>query len=1088
MRGTIRFSVQARSLEDPHVHTQYAPVSSLPVASGHPRQRVVELFEQPKKAAWFSTPNHCNPLGKRLYCEAKLTPDTTVTPTKQQARETLRSLVEKLEREKLAGKLEQYNESETKNGFIEPLLQLLGWDTQNRNEVGLEENISGGRVDYSLKINGSPKVYVEAKPPRVKLTGEEVVTQAITYGYNKRTVNWVLLTDFTEFRLFDVTIRPTKRNVEAGLRLDLTSQQYLDRFDELWLLSKESVESGLLDRTLLPKKLAKLRRPVDKEILDDMQRWRELLAKNIYKNQPEITEAQLKEHVQRILDRIIFIRACEDRRLSYGESLKDMVLQRRDDIGPAFMPALKKLFRQYDRDYNSELFDEHPCEDLAIDFPVLKEIILGTYDPYLFDVIGVEVLGNIYEQYLGYVPRLTEKRVKYEPKPEVRKAGGIFYTPEYIVDYIVRNTVGRFLSERKPKEVQTLRILDPACGSGSFLIRAYQEMEFYYQRLKKEAWEKRQQTLAKVFEDQAPFSFDEGSLEARWELNVFDKRKLVLEHIFGVDLDEQAVEVSRLSLMLKMLEGEHGITPGRAVLPTLDYNIQCGNSLISGDVLKLQSFFKEDWTKTKSFDWDAHFRKIVVGEDGFDVIIGNPPYVRIQTLPKDQVTFFNKNFVSATGNYDIYALFVEQGLKLLKPGDILGYILPHKFFQAAYGQGLRKLIAEQKALMEVVNFRDNQIFEEASTYTCLLFLRKSSSDKTTTFKYTEVMKLDDPEKKLRLITENDEYQDDRMRIGKIPKKQVTEQPWSFSFGAETDLLDKIRSIGIPLAELADRMFQGIRTSANEVYVLETVRSSKNAQILHSEALNQDIELEMELLYPFLKGNEIRRYTCEESNQAVLIPYRIQEGKTRLLSEQELENRYPMTWKYLLSNKKPLESRENGKMKGEGWYGYVYPKNLDLIGKPRIITRDIVDSVSFALDQAGKNVFVSGYGITLKDDRYSLKFILALLNSRLLDFIFKKVSTPLRGGFFRTFSQFFGLLSIRTIDFNSSNEKKLHDDLVKLVEVMLNLHQREQKAKGHELEQLKRQIEKTDLEIDERVYELYGITERERKIVEGELRA
>jgi len=252
--------------------------------------------------------------------------------------------------------------------------------------------------------------------------------------------------------------------------MDLTYDRFLDRFEDLWLLSKESVESGLLDQSLLSKKLDRLRRPVDKEILEDMKRWREVLAKDIYKNHPDMTEAQLKENVQRILDRIIFIRSCEDRRLTYGETLQEMVLQRRDDIGTAFMPTLKALFRCYDRDFDSELFDEHSCEDLAIDFPILKEIILETYDPYLFDVIGVEVLGNIYEQYLGFVPRLTEKRVKYEPKPEVRKAGGIFYTPEYIVDYIVKNTVGRFLSERKPKEIQNLRILDPACGSGSFLI------------------------------------------------------------------------------------------------------------------------------------------------------------------------------------------------------------------------------------------------------------------------------------------------------------------------------------------------------------------------------------------------------------------------------------------------------------------------------------------------------------------------------------------------------------------------------------------------------------------------------------------
>jgi len=207
------------------------------------------------------------------------------------------------------------------------LLQALGWTTQNRNEVGLEEKISRGRVDYSLKIKGSPKIYIEAKPPRARLTKAEAISQAITYGYNKRSVQWVLLTDFQELRLFDVTIRPNKRNLEAGLRLDLTYDLFLDRFENLGLLSKESVESGLLDRSLLSKKLDRLRRPVDREILEDMKRWREGLAKDIFRNHPDMTKGQLKENVQRIFDRIIFIRSCEDRGLTYGETLQEMVAQ-----------------------------------------------------------------------------------------------------------------------------------------------------------------------------------------------------------------------------------------------------------------------------------------------------------------------------------------------------------------------------------------------------------------------------------------------------------------------------------------------------------------------------------------------------------------------------------------------------------------------------------------------------------------------------------------------------------------------------------------------------------------------------------------
>jgi type I restriction-modification system DNA methylase subunit len=993
-------------------------------------------------------------------------------------REKIQELVEKFRREQAAGVINQYNESETKTGFIEPLLQALGWNTQDRNEVGLEEKISGGRVDYSLKIKGSPKIYIEAKPPRARLTKPEAISQAITYGYNKRSVPWVLLTDFQELHLFDVTIRPNKRNLEAGIRMDLTYDRFLEMFDDLWLLSKESVESGLLDQSLLSKKLDRLRRPVDKEILEDMNQWREVLAKDIYKNHPEMAEAQLKENVQRILDRFIFIRSCEDRGLTYGDTLQEMVVQRRDDIGTAFMPTLKALFRRYDRDFDSELFDEHPCEDLAIDFPILKEIILETYDPYLFDVIGVEVLGNIYEQYLGFVPRLTEKRVKYEPKPEVRKAGGIFYTPEYIVDYIVKNTVGRFLSQQKPKNIQTLRILDPACGSGSFLIRAYRELEVYYRRLKKEAWEKRQKTLAKVYEDQAQFSFDEGVPETRGELNVFDKRKIVLSHLFGVDLDEQAVEVTRLSLMLKMLEGEHGIIPGRAVLPTLDHNVKCGNSLISGDVLKLQSFFEEEWIETKPFDWDAYFRKIVKREGGFDVIIGNPPYVRIQTLPKDQVSFFSKNFQSATGNYDIYALFVERGLQLLKPGGILGFILPHKFFQAAYGQGLRKLITEKNALMEVVNFRDNQIFEQASTYTCLLFLQKG---KDRTFKYSEIAKLEDPEKQLQIIGEHEEYEDNRMRIGKIPKKQVTQAPWSFTFGEEASLIEKIKHIGSPLEQLTERIFQGLKTSADKIYILDIIQRKKRLIKVHSPHLNRDIELESELLKPLIKGGQMRRYLIEETKKVIFFPY--EDGN--LIPKGKLQELHPRSWEYLLVNKKYLEDREGGIMKGENWFGYGRNQALDVVQLPKIITPDFASSASYCYDADGAFYFTGGaaggYGILPKKN-IDPKYLLGLLNSHLLDWFHHQGSTRFRGGYFSYESRFIKNLPIHIIDFTNPKEKILHDDLVKLADVMLDLRKREQKAEGHELEQLKRQIEKADGEIDQKVYELYGITEREKKLI------
>ncbi|MBI3781142.1 MAG: N-6 DNA methylase, partial [candidate division NC10 bacterium] len=550
---------------------------------------------------------------------------------KDDARTKIAQLLQKFEREKTAGSVYEYNESETKAGFIEPLLQALGWNTQDRNEVGFETKVSAGRVDYSPKSHGTPRIYVEAKPLKADLARPDIVTQAITYGYNTKAVKWVLLTDFQELRLFDVTLKPSLRNLERGLRLELSHTDYLDRFDELWLLSKPLVEAGELDRALLTKRAERDRLPVDQAILEDLKRWQEILAKNLYKRSNYSLPAdQLREATQRILDRIMFIRSCEDRKLTHAESLRDLVGQHLDKIGTDFGLVLKGFFRRYDRDFNSDLFAPHFSEDFVVDFSVLKEIVLATYEPYLFDVVGVQLLGSIYEQYLGYTVSLTEKRVTYELKPEVRKAGGVYYTPEFIVDYIVKNTVGRLLQERgKPRgsrhKTPPLRILDMACGSGSFHIRAYDELYRHYEALKAETIRKKAAILKVARADQFAFPLGGEEEEVLPRLTIIEKRQMVLDHLFGVDVDPQACEVTRLSLMLKMLEDEYGIVPGRAALPVLDHNIQCGNSLISGDVLKLQTFFKDDWIKTRPFDWEDRFRKIM-GEGGFDIIIGNPPY------------------------------------------------------------------------------------------------------------------------------------------------------------------------------------------------------------------------------------------------------------------------------------------------------------------------------------------------------------------------------------------------------------------------------------------------------------------------------
>ena len=444
--------------------------------------------------------------------------------TKKRAKKNLARLIEEFEKELSAGRVQEYNEEATKMSFIQPLLaDVLGWNVRNHDEVSPEEKVSRGRVDYGLKIEGAIKVFIEAKPIKADL--KKHIEQAVRYGYNKKSVPFVLLTDFEGLKLFDVTVKPDSRNLLKGLKIDLQWNQYLEQFDKLWLLSRESVIKGELDKLLLVK--PKDRLPVDKAILEDLKRWRMSLAKDIFKNNPGLFHSEdpdkdanyLKEINQKILDRIMFMRSCEDRGLVHRHHLKELFEERTETVGKNTMIFLREEFRHYNIIFNSDLFRPQEWEDnLAIDFKVMRDIILDTYNPYQFDVIPLEVLGNIYEQYLGYTVRLTDHQVKYELKPEVRKAGGVYYTPEYIVDYIIKNTVGKLLSagqltqmrsmgqELSPRKIKKLRILDPACGSGSFLIRAYEEMLNYYrnQKKKKSKSKGRQAKLELTDEETAP--------------------------------------------------------------------------------------------------------------------------------------------------------------------------------------------------------------------------------------------------------------------------------------------------------------------------------------------------------------------------------------------------------------------------------------------------------------------------------------------------------------------------------------------------------------------------------------------------------
>ncbi|MBN1660138.1 MAG: Eco57I restriction-modification methylase domain-containing protein [Anaerolineae bacterium] len=1019
-----------------------------------------------------------------------------IAQTYREARTQVEQLVERFDRNHALYTRSDYKETQVRVEFIDPFFEALGWDVRNTRgyaeqykDVVHEDAIKVGAAtrapDYSFRIGGARKFFLEAKKPSVAV-GTDVgpAYQLRRYAWSAK-LPLSILTDFEEFAVYDCQARPAPGDKASAARvIYLGFDQYLARFDDVYgVFARESVLQGSFDRYVEDSRGKRGTGEVDVEFLKEIEGWREQLARNLALRNPALSVHELNFAVQHTIDRILFLRMAEDRGIEeYGRLLALTG-------GPHIYPRLvETLYRQADEKYDSGLFNfqaDTLTGSLEIDDRVLKPILAGLYypdSPYEFSVLPAEVLGQVYEQFLGKVIRLTAgHRAVVEEKPEVKKAGGVYYTPAYIVDYIVEQTVGRLVAGQSPRQLRAargkppLRILDPACGSGSFLLGAYRSLLDHYRRW----YEENDPARHAAGKEPALYQGPGGA----WRLTSAEKKRILLDHIYGVDLDRQAVEVTKLSLLLHVLEGETSETLGQQLrfwreraLPDLGDNIKCGNSLVGPEYFAGQLIPDEaELRRVNPFDWQAEF-PAAMAAGGFDAIIGNPPYIRIQVLKESapwEVEFYKKHYAAAgKGNYDIYVVFVERALQLLADGGRMGYILPHKFFQAKYGQPLRELIAAGRHLAEIVHFGDQQVFAGATTYTCLLFLDQAGRDR---FRYVEAHNLEAWRQRGEAVG------------GAVQASKVTEAEWNFVVGPGATLFERLGEMPVKLGKVAARMAQGIRTSANEVYVLDVTSDEGNLVQARSKQLDKVVTLERESVRPFLKGREIKPYRILASDQVVILPYRIRDGRIELIPESEFRRRFPNTYAYLRENKSYLEGRERGRMKGSDWYGYVYPKNIEIMASPKILVPDIADQASFALDEEGVYAFTSGYAITLEDAvEEHLRYILALLNSKVLDFYLKQVSTALRGGFFRYFTQFIEQLPIRTIDFTDPADVARHNRLVALVEHMLDLHQKLTAATIPADRTLyQRQIDATERQIDALVYELYDLTADEIAIVEGE---
>lgn len=921
---------------------------------------------------------------------------------KQRAIEKIKKLVERY------GKLSEderrkYNERQTSDHFIRPLFEALGWNFEEN--VYSEVDVYGKRADFAFKIGGITKFFVEIKAIPINLDEERWAEQAINYSWHK-SVPWVILTDFEAIKVFNTEWDIP--DIQSCQFVEILYTDYLTS-EKLWWLSFEAFKNNILDKEAdklnrRPKKI------IDEQLASDLIRWRDLLNDNLRSYNSNIEQRKISEYTQKILNRLIFIRTLEDRKIE-DAILQPLVREWEEKEGikaNQLLSELNKIFRKIDKTYNSGLFAEGACDYLGkkidADDNAFVEIINELYKTknkgirYNFADIPADIFGSIYEQYLGYI----QKKDASENKTSKRKSQGIYYTPRYIVDYIVQNTLGEALKSKTPEEVRDLKILDPACGSGSFLLAAYQSLIDYWQRQEEKRFKQKSDKLRKI---ERMYKERNGSLISSQE-----KMRILLNNIYGVDLDKEAVELARLNLLLKMVGG-------KIKLPKLENNIQEGNSLISGSEKELKKYFGKNWKNKKPFNWKEKFsfchsqssfcHSLEKGnpESGFDVIIGNPPYVRPHKLDKDFKKYAWEYYKVFKAKSDIYAIFIQKAIGLLKDKGIVSFIVSNTWLSLESFSSLRKYILDECCVLSLV-ILPSKVFKDATVETVIFTFKK---DKNKTNRNNNEV----------LIYEYDGK--NFLEVNRIKQSHFLSTHFSiFDISCNNSLLNKIKKTSEPLQKYVN-FYYGLKTGDDNKFITKKPVTGEHKKLL--------------------RRSDFKRYSvCYNNNYVWYVPKIMRENK--------------------------ITARPGDKKRFE---------------HPKILIQDINKKLIATFDK--DNYYIKDALMLHQKEKISLKYILALINSKLLNYWYRQQ--------FKTLSiakNAFLTLPIYKIDFSNPKEKAKHDKLAEMADEMLKLNKKLQKLDPMldeaEYKEIKEKIERTDREIDGRVFELYGLGEKEIGIIKN----
>lgn len=988
---------------------------------------------------------------------------------KYEPKDRLKELVGKYLSAKKTGQLQKASEA-TMRTWIDEFLHVFGWDVHNTLQVQTERTLgkqekarlheigsTNTRPDYTL-ANGSVKlVFVDAKSLSVDIsTDKEAAFQIRSYGWSIG-APFSIVTNFEQLAVYDCSAMPHVSDEADFARIHfLNVNEYVDAYEKLHsFLFRDNVLEGNV------KFVRGKGNALDENFSRMLGEIRKDLAKAIRLRNTIGDMGLLSFYVQVIINRVLFIRVCEARGLEKEGLLKEFA---DDNFWERFKQSSYGEFYEH---YDGPMFRRLAAlQNLQIDNDVFMRFLDNLYypSPYRFDVIPLKTISDIYDLFLGFQLVEKEGKMENELREEFKKSNGAVTTPREIVSQVVKCTFDGHVDKLPISEILKLRIADISCGSGVFLVGAYEYLV---------------KQIGKCLRSGETIDCGFAILrDDEMVLTIEGKKAIINNCLYGVDINPEAVEVAKMSLSLKVIDdydpkdfGEVGIF-GSQILNGIGTNIRCGNSLVGSDIDDVCPEIRENIAElqaTNAFDWWEIFPEIF-DMGGFDYIIGNPPYVEVKNyntgLPY-MAQYIKRVFSSSrNGKIDLAIPFIEKGLWLLNDKGRLGYIVQKRFFKTEYGKGIRKFLTSRKLLNGIYDYAETNLFAGRITYVAILMCDKRKEDNRVVWY----------------------MRSDAQNHVLLPAQILNESPWNFENAALNELrLRLARELGT-LGDVC-KVKVGVQVLWNDAY--QIVASKVENGILYGcSKIDDEVEVELEACRVLLCNEDFSPLTVRDHKTYALFPYEVTDnGKVIDLSMSEFANRYPKAGAYLArhrelicENVETLPQKTKKYDADEYWHlftrknnhGATYPK-LCVPMTAHYPQASVVMDKNVYCDNA--NMF---FVQSAKPDETHLYALAAIISSTIFSTFARAIANPQQNGYYKFNKQFLAPVPFPKDAFLKGG--KAIKELAKIAKQIEQTNEEIRNRKGLQTSGLQLSLKSLWQQLDQICDQLYGIKKAGEKAI------